>query len=266
LSPHPLQVAVGEDVRKRILNKVADATDVVISHFHGDHMPLMDANPYQIGLESFIQRIGTPRLWIKGILGESPRFEQRKNALLGGLNREASPCEARTYGPLSFSQPMPHGLRGNNMGTVMMTRIEEGSETFVHASDIQLLDDEPVDQILDWNPTMLLVSGPPLYRGVPKEQLAKAEKRLRNLAERVGCCIVDHHLLRCGDGAKWLNMLEAEIQGKILCAADFMNVERRFLEAQRAELYDRMPVAENWHELYSRGLVNAAEFRAIAGL
>jgi len=44
-----------------------------------------------------------------------------------------------------------------------MTRIEEGKEVFVHASDIQLFDDESVFSILTWQPTIVLASGPPLY-------------------------------------------------------------------------------------------------------
>ena len=40
LFPHPVQVAAGEKVREAILNRLTSATDVVISHFHGDHMPL----------------------------------------------------------------------------------------------------------------------------------------------------------------------------------------------------------------------------------
>lgn len=41
----------------------------------------------------------------------------------------------------------------------MMTRIEEDM-VFVHASDIQLLDDATVDRILAWHPNILLASGP----------------------------------------------------------------------------------------------------------
>ncbi|MFN2272780.1 MAG: MBL fold metallo-hydrolase, partial [Anaerolineae bacterium] len=48
LLPHPAQAAVGEHVRRRILAELKDATDVVMSHFHGDHVPLPNANPYQL--------------------------------------------------------------------------------------------------------------------------------------------------------------------------------------------------------------------------
>lgn|GEM_PF-2829724 len=36
LLPHPLQVAAGEDAREVILKRLAQASDVVFSHFHGD--------------------------------------------------------------------------------------------------------------------------------------------------------------------------------------------------------------------------------------
>ena len=48
LLPHPAQVAVGEQVRWEIVTVLQEATDVVFSHFHGDHIPLPDANPYQL--------------------------------------------------------------------------------------------------------------------------------------------------------------------------------------------------------------------------
>lgn len=40
LLPHPLQVSIGEKVRENILAALEQATDVVFSHFHGDHVPL----------------------------------------------------------------------------------------------------------------------------------------------------------------------------------------------------------------------------------
>ncbi|MFN2242099.1 MAG: MBL fold metallo-hydrolase, partial [Anaerolineae bacterium] len=43
LLPHPAQVVVGEQVRRRIVTALAGATDIVLSHFHGDHVPLPDA-------------------------------------------------------------------------------------------------------------------------------------------------------------------------------------------------------------------------------
>jgi len=52
LMPHPFQVVIGAAVRERIIYELTEATDVVFSHFHGDHVPLADANPYQLPLSA----------------------------------------------------------------------------------------------------------------------------------------------------------------------------------------------------------------------
>ena len=56
LLPHPLQIAEGRRVREKILHSLNNATDVVFSHFHGDHVPLLDANPYQLSIRSLPSR------------------------------------------------------------------------------------------------------------------------------------------------------------------------------------------------------------------
>lgn len=48
LLPHPFQVAVDERIQKEIIKRWKETTDIVISHFHGDHIPLADPNPYQL--------------------------------------------------------------------------------------------------------------------------------------------------------------------------------------------------------------------------
>ncbi|NYT09873.1 MAG: MBL fold metallo-hydrolase, partial [Methanosarcinales archaeon] len=63
--PHPCQVAVGAEVREKIVRALGRATDVVISHYHGDHIPLADANPYQLSL-SRVPPLDGVRLWCKG--------------------------------------------------------------------------------------------------------------------------------------------------------------------------------------------------------
>jgi uncharacterized protein len=156
---------------------------------------------------------------------------------------------------------MPHGPGHNPMGTVMMTRIQEGNEVFVHASDIQLLADEPIARILAWSPTTLITSGPALYRNPSTDELARARERALELARHIAVCIIDHHLLRCGEGVQWLDELRAETGGRIMCAADYMKTHRRFLESRRTELYERFPVPADWHERYACGTVTTETFR-----
>lgn len=74
LPPHPVQIIVGRQIRERILNVLADATDVVFSHFHGDHVPLVEANPYQLSVRSLPRFFRELRFWSKssdGLTGES---------------------------------------------------------------------------------------------------------------------------------------------------------------------------------------------------
>ncbi|MBN2301754.1 MAG: MBL fold metallo-hydrolase, partial [Lentisphaerae bacterium] len=261
LPPHPIQIAAGEDVRKAIVNRLAHVTDVVISHFHGDHMPLTDANPYQLAMDSVKDLLRKPQLWMKQKDGDASLISNRRDLFLAALERSASPCNGQTHGLLSFSELMPHGLEHNPMGTVIMTRIQEGNEVFVHASDIQLLSEAPIAQIIKWSPTILFASGPAVYRGLPRDELQKAHDRAMELARNINVCILDHHLLRCSEGVQWLNDLQAETDGRIMCAADFMKKRRRFLESERAELYKQFPVPDEWHKQYASGKVTTIEFR-----
>ncbi len=89
----------------------------------------------------------------------------------------------------------------------MMSRIEEDGETFGHASDIQLLDDNAIEIILNWKPDIVFVSWPPLYHyASPSHDVQRKhawENALR-LSEQIGTLIIDHHLLRSEEGVAWL--------------------------------------------------------------
>ena len=262
LLPHPVQVAAGEDARHRILQLLPGATDIVISHFHGDHVPLSGANPYQMSLKSAGPLMPKDaRYWTAEVSAQNSKGDARYRDFCEAAGQEPLPANVREDGGLSFSLPVPHGVPDSFMGTVMMTCMEDGHDVFVHASDIQLLADEPVSLILDWAPTLLLVGGPPVYRGLSVNEAEMAWKRARLLADHVEVCIMDHHLLRCEEGSEWLDGLNAASAGEVICAADFMGRPRRFLEARRAELYALYPVPGNWHERYAQGLADTSAYR-----
>ncbi len=264
LLPHPAQVAVGERVRQKILNAVGDATDVVFSHLHGDHVPLVDANPYQMPAQKFatICRTRELRFWVKGNQGLSKHMRHRLESLRTALDNDLPNAEGRIDGDMRFSLPVPHGQRGEHMGMVMMTRIEEGEVVFVHASDIQLLEDATVSCILEWQPTIVLASGPPLYLPyLSKQQRKAAQRNALRLANGVDTLILDHHLLRSEGGRRWLDTLAATTGNNIICAADFMGRRRTMLEAWRQRLYTEMPVPEGWHEAYARGEVDTKHYQ-----
>lgn len=129
-----------------------------------------------------------------------------------------------------------------------------GSQVFVHASDIQLLDAPTVDKVIDWQPDIVLAAGPPLY--LDRLSRAGSERAWDNavrLAQSIDVVILDHHLMRGEEGAVWLDELSATVGRKIYCAADFMGQPRQLLEAERVQLYEQMPVPEKWHDDYANG-------------
>jgi len=261
LLPHPAQVAVGEQIRRKIVAAWQDATDVVLSHFHGDHVPLPDANPYQLSAHQVAPLFRTIRLWCKGPDGLSHNMESRREALIEILGRNLPIAEGQKDGLLEFSLPVPHGDPHTNRGTVMMTRIEDEDGVFVHASDIQLLDSETVALILDWRPDIVLAAGPPLYlAGLSSQQRQQAWENGLRLSSGVETLILDHHLLRCEAGLRWLDHLASVTGRRVLCAADFMDHPRCLLEAQRVQLYKEMPVPEGWHEAYAHGDVDTSSY------
>jgi hypothetical protein len=252
-----MQVIASERTRRLIEEALEDATDIVISHYHGDHIPLVDANPYQLSAHRVAKLCLRPRLRTKGTKDLSYNQAHRAKALANMLDRTLPVVEGMNDGPLSFSPSVPHGEQDGRGGSVMMTRIEEDGDVFVHASDIQMLSDEAIKQILAWQPNIVLASGPPIY--LPSLTLGQQEDALRRtlrLARKVDTLILDHHLMRSRKGEKWLDYVSSLTKHRVVCAADFMGRRRDLLEADRALWYRRFPVPEGWHKVYARGEVD----------
>lgn len=266
LLPHPFQVAIGKVIRGRIISALRDATDVVISHYHGDHIPLVDANPYQLKAEKIASLGQNIRFWAKGLAGLSQNMKARAHSLCVVLNKDLPNAEGISDGPMAFSEAVPHGQANNRFGQVMMTKIEDEGQLFVHASDIQLLDRKAVLKILRWDPDIVLASGPPLYLGwLSNEQRKIAWQNAVSLSRGVDTLILDHHITRCEEGVVWLKRLSSETGKRVVCAADFMKKPRLLLEARRRQLYKDMPVPKNWHRDYERGKVDVEHYRKWRG-
>jgi predicted metallo-beta-lactamase superfamily hydrolase len=95
-----------------------------------------------------------------------------------------------------------------------------GDGVFVHASDIQLLDAPTVDKIIEWQADIVLSAGPPLYLNrLTKLERAHAWSNAVRLAQNIDTVILDHHLMRSGDGAVGLDEVSAAVGRKVYCAA-----------------------------------------------
>lgn len=240
-----------------IIAALKDATDMVISHYHGDHVPLPDANPYQLNLHTVAPLLKNVRIWAQGRDSISRNMQSRSLEISTVLKKPLPNAEGKCEGIFTFSQSVPHGDPHTRFGTVMMTRIEE-DYVFVHASDIQMLYTPTIKKLIQWEPDIVIASGPPVY--IPYlsfEQKEIAQYNAEMLAEAVDTLILDHHVLRSIKGMAWVDALPSNV----VCAADFMGVDRRLLEARRRYLYKRMPVPDQWHELYAHGEVSTEKYK-----
>jgi len=107
LLPHPFQVAIDEKIQKKIIQRWSEATDIVISHFHGDHVPLADANPYQLNIRKISGLNPTVRIWAKTSDYLSLLEKKRANLLSIILNIRLIPAENRKRRNNNFFQADP---------------------------------------------------------------------------------------------------------------------------------------------------------------
>ena len=261
LLPHPRQVVMAERARHRIISLWGKATDIIISHFHGDHVPLANANPYQLHAKELTGLNRTARIWSKNPDHLSPNETVRKESLKDVFEGQFLPGEGVRDGPLHFSIAVPHGDPDVTDELVMMSLVEEDIR-FLHAPDIQLLHDPTVSRILEWQPDILIAGGPPLYLGrLTEEQIHRAWQNALRLARGIDRFILDHHLLRSTEGIAWLGKLSTFAGKPVLCAADFMCRKRMLMEAERETLYRNFPVPEGWHEDYAKGESTTQNYR-----
>lgn len=251
--PHPVQIAVGSMIRERIVQEVHDATDIVISHFHGDHMPLVDPNPFQLGLDRVEESIRNKRVWVKSFEEESGKRYSRIHELADRV--KLHPAIGRNGdGILTFAGPMDHGERGSFLGKVLITLVRFEGGLFCHASDLQLLSLPSVERVLELSPTMVIVSGPPLY--LKDFMITRKEQAWNNallMAENVPTLLMDHHLFRSEEGSLWVEELRQKTGRNILSAAETKDMPLQLLEAVRVSMYRDIPVPHEWHERFFLG-------------
>jgi len=241
LPPHPLEQDVARQTRERLRKELSDATHVVITHFHGDHHPMVEADPNQLSASDVLSDLKRLEILAKGNRGVSKRQKHRRRLLEQLLGNSIPSADGRNFGDFTFSEPMPHGEPINKAGTVIMLRISDNDTTFVHGSDIQLLDQRAIDMIVRWKPDTVFLAGPPMYliSGLPNvdEIMEGVAKRLEILSSCCGNIILDHHVMRSREGENWLDQMK-EKYGNICCAAGYEKRERKLLEADRQQLYN----------------------------
>ncbi len=257
LRPHKRELAASKAARDKILARAAQSDLLVISHYHFDHCTPAVKRRFEWSDEERATRLYAGKL-IYAKSAESrinPSQRRRAYHLWKRTDCQLLPADGARYKNVAFSAPLCHGEENSARGWVIATLVEEGDERFVHASDIQCLSESSVEAVLALRPTVLLVSGPPLYLAELDPRLADASvKNLQTLIREVPLVILDHHILRAEDALarlrEWRD-LARQSRHDLLCAAEFMGRAPLLLEAQRHRLHEDEPVDMFWYQKVS---------------
>ncbi|MCD6542464.1 MAG: MBL fold metallo-hydrolase [Thermoplasmata archaeon] len=240
LPPHPLEIEALEKTKKEIEKIARDCDLFVISHYHYDHYD-PDATFFE-GKKVFAKDIEKNINASQKERGRDfkERFEEKCELIYcdDSVHRIGS-TEIR------FSPPFFHGPAKVRLGYVIMTTVDDGDRRILHASDVQgPVTEEAKDYIIDQNPDILVIDGPPtLFLGwkFSKKNLEDASRNMVEIIENTKAeIILDHHLLR---DLKYKEHFEEpyKVGGKrIKTFAEYLGKENNMLEAHRKELWERV--------------------------
>lgn len=241
LPPHELELKALEESLSRIYSALSSVDYVIITHYHRDHYlyrageqeyyrgkviyaknMYIDINPSQkIRAHILYRKMGVESLARQVV------FADGKIINLDGVK-------------LQFSPPLPHGDCNSKLGYVLSVTIIEDGFTLTHASDIQgALCKSSLNYLQNISHSVLIISGPPTYlkQESNKDVLENLIKLIKN-SKRGFTMILDHHILRDQDYAKYFNILRnIKNDVKVLTAAEYMGIEIRQLEAYRYKLW-----------------------------
>ncbi|MCB9883309.1 MAG: MBL fold metallo-hydrolase [Planctomycetes bacterium] len=257
--PHPLELAACWNTRRLITERSGEADAIVLTHYHYDHFTPFHASPTDWCDDETAEALYRDRVIFA---------KHGQEHINGSQRRRAETLDAREFLDVRIAEgahwhayegttAVPHGPRGSRQGFVTMAVVRERDETFVHASDIQLLDPHTVTNLIRLQPTIVLVSGPPLYHPrVTDDERRIGLHQLKRLVEAIPTCIVDHHFLRSADHVR-----EGEVARRVaeraghafVTAAEFMRRPTLTLEAHRPRLHEAFPVDRRWFDGFLAG-------------
>ena len=247
LRPHPTEEARQKELWRRIKEAARQADVLTVSHYHFDHHN-PDAPSIYRGKLAYLK---------DGKVHINRSQRERASAFVRALKKyplEIHVAEGASvdFGgtQLTFSEAVPHGYN-DELGYVVMARIVQGDEVFVHTGDVEGPPrKEQLGFLLDAAPTVLYVDGPMTH--MPEHYPPSVtERSLENLARIVRSTdlrtlILDHHLLRDrewrGRVAPLLAVAE-EHDVAVQTAAEFAGKAVDTLEANRDRLYGLEPRA-----------------------
>jgi predicted metallo-beta-lactamase superfamily hydrolase len=214
----------------------ARADVVFVSHYHEDH--------FRSDPAAYAGRIVVAKDPRRMIAGRQARRAAALWSVLGPVARLESGDSWRRAEPdvvLRVSAPLPHGIEGTALGSVLALTVEDPRERerFVFASDVQgPLSPVATAYLLRERPTLLYLSGPPSYieGELGAALIDRGIDNLLRVLDGTGCrAIMDHHALRDARApARFARLWET---GRVMTAAAYLGLGDAALEARRAQLW-----------------------------
>jgi predicted metallo-beta-lactamase superfamily hydrolase len=237
---------------------------IFISHYHDDHFR---SDPVSYVGRTVLAK--DPRRMVAG--AQARRGLALWKALEGHATVECADGWRRQDSAvqLSVSPPLPHGVDGTALGSVVGLVISDVAqrERFVFASDVQgPLSSVAAAWLIQQRPTLLYLSGPPSYveRDLPTGAVARGVDNLRRVLDATGCrVIMDHHALRDPSFAARFESLWST--GRVVTAAGHLGIDATPLEAQRRALWSgaRKPPVPMRRQVASEGVTMTRATRIV---
>lgn len=247
LPPHPTEEERQRECWRRIKEAANKADVLTVSHYHYDHHN-PDAPSIYRGKLAYLK---------DGKVNINRSQRERAGAFVRALKKYPQEIAVADgafvdFGgtQLTFSAAVPHGYN-DELGYVVMARVAQGEEVFVHTGDVE---GPPLKEhlgfLIDAAPTILYVDGPMTHmpenypESMTKRSLENLTRVLRSTPLRT--LLVDHHLLRDREWRSRLGPLVAAAEEHgvaVQTAAEYAGKAVDQLEANRDRLYGLEPKA-----------------------
>jgi predicted metallo-beta-lactamase superfamily hydrolase len=241
LPPSEIEKNILKQFKSKINEAVKSSDIMVISHYHHDHFNpranfYSDKNIFVKSWKSDINYSQRQRA-----LKLKSKFK-RLNVLKKVKFGDGTIHEFKDDLEISYSHAVPHGPIGTEIGYVIMTTIREPDFNFMYCSDVQgPVEPSTVDIIIDSEPDLIYLDGPPLNLLETQFSRADLEKAINNILDIInytyGKVILDHHLLR---DVRYRDLLKEvfKYKSRVRTAAEYIGKSNTLLEATRNELWE----------------------------
>lgn len=242
----------------KIRKACSESNVVILTHYHYDH------------------HIPDPEMYEgKTLLIKDPENNinksQRKRAmgLLEDLKADIHVADGESFEfgatKISFSKPVWHGVQDTKLGYVLMAKFQKNGESLLYTSDVDgPLLKETTDWIVNENPNILIVDGPPTYLLgfiMAYYNLARSILNLCEIIDRTNpkFILLDHHLVR---DYRYPDLLyevyrKAEkLDRKVCTAAELIGGKTKVLEGYEMNGATKW---KRWERFTKKDMINVLE-------